>query len=98
MAHESLGQCVTDVLTRHIFTSSLIYLLNRRPAIWNPLVLRNKELKKLTVTAFTHLSSNVTETTEHPFDARIEEMKQNSQNLFGFYKTPKNLSKLNGKS
>ena len=29
---------------------------------------------------------NVTETTRHPFDARIEEMKQNSQNMFGCFK------------
>ena len=36
---------------------------------------------------------NVTETTRHPFDARIEEMKQNSQYMFGLYRRPKNLSK-----
>ena len=33
---------------------------------------------------------NITETTRHPFDAQREEMKQNSQNMYGFYKTPKN--------
>ena len=32
---------------------------------------------------------NVTETISPPFDARTEEMKRNSQNIFGLYKTLK---------
>ena len=36
---------------------------------------------------------NVTETISPPFDARTEEMKRNSQNIFGLYKTLRNLSR-----
>ena len=36
---------------------------------------------------------NVTETISPPFDVRTEEMKRNSQNIFGLYKTLRNLSR-----
>ena len=39
----------------------------------------------------------ITGTTKHPFDTRKEEMKHNSPNMFGTYKTKRNRFRLNGK-
>ena len=46
-----------------------------------------------TTTDWQQTLRNVTETISPPFDARTEEMKRNSQNIFGLYKTLRNLSR-----
>ena len=40
----------------------------------------------VTTNTTTETLRNVTETIRHPLDIRIEEMKQNSPNMFGFYR------------
>ena len=49
-----------------------------------------------TIETYVGLATNFKEryeTISPPFDARTEEMKRNSQNIFGLYKTLRNLSR-----
>ena len=67
VAHEPVDECVS--CSCHILTSS--EFMNRCMETWNLFVLNNKEVKKLTVTSFMHLSSSRSQIAMNQNDCRL---------------------------